>query len=101
MTEADRAKMKAYVARLDDAHRTLRDEVEPDVAPARGLTEEEQDQALQAVIRGAWDILRTRDDFERVVRTPTPPAADFPAIWRRLNERYRQAHQTGRNVRGG
>lgn len=53
--------MRAFVARLDQRRRSLAEEVEEDVAPARAMSLEERGRVLESVCRDAWAILRARD----------------------------------------
>lgn len=55
----------AFLAAIDARRRSLREEVEDDVAPLRGLTIEERGKILESVCRDAMAILRARPDFEQ------------------------------------
>lgn len=68
-------------ARLTAAER--RAEIEADVAPYRGMTPEEHDRLLQAVIRAATQL---RIDHPKEI-VPEPPAPDFAKVWERLHAR--------------
>lgn len=58
-------------------------EIAEDVAPFVGMSPDEHDQILQAVVRAAHQLLI---DHPRELR-PEPPAPDFRAIWDRLRAR--------------
>jgi hypothetical protein len=64
--------------------RTLADELEEEVASIRSLTLDAKGDWIARTCRAAWAILRSRADGARLVAEREPPAADYPAIWRRL-----------------
>ena len=86
-TPSQRAALERLLARA--ATRSRREEIEDDLVHERGLTAEEKDHRLQSVVRAGHEILATRADRDRVLAWKEPPADDFPAIWRRLVQRYR------------
>jgi len=90
MTDAEREKVRSYVARLDAQRRTLESSIEQTVALGRNLSDAERDRDAQAVVRSASDALESRADFDRMIRWSDPPAADFSRIWSALVERRRQ-----------
>ncbi len=91
MTPEERERTREYVRRLDARYRSLRDEVEEDVAPIRGLAPEEIDRRLGALIRSSSEALAALPEEERRQLTrPDPPAPDFPGLWKRLVARYRE-----------
>lgn len=53
---------RRYLEALEGRRRTLRDEVEDDVAMLRGLSLEERGRILESVCRDAMAILRARPD---------------------------------------
>ncbi len=89
MTPDESASTRRFIARLDHQRRTLQDEVEPDIADVRGLTPEELDHRLVAVVRSAWTIARTRGDLQQLL-TREPAAPDFDAVWAALVRRFRE-----------
>ena len=92
MTTDDREKTRRYVERLDARFRTLRDEVEEDVARIRGLSADEVDRRLAALVQSAWRVLEELPDEERRrLLARDPPAPDFATTWQRLVERKRAA----------
>jgi hypothetical protein len=66
------------------APRTLRDEVEDDVAQLRGLSLEQRGRILESVCRDAMAILRARPDFEEAVQRRDPRSAESMQTWLRL-----------------
>ena len=92
---------RRYAARLDALNaRPLREQVEDDVAAYRGLSPEERAKTVERVLRAAWQILRSRPDFERAVRLRDPPAPDFDRIWSALLQK-RQEQRGGRGADSG
>jgi hypothetical protein len=71
------------------AARSLRDEVEEDVAPLRGLSLAERGKIVESVCRDAMAILRARPDFESAIRHQDARSAESLATWLRLVERNR------------
>lgn len=80
---------KAFLEHLESKRRTLRDEVEEDVAPLRGLSLDERAKILESVCRDAMAILRGRSDFEQAVRHQDPLSEDSLRTWKRLVDKYR------------
>jgi hypothetical protein len=68
--------------------RTLRDEVEDDVAHLRGLTLEQRGWIVESVCRDAMAILRARPDFEQAVQQRDPRSPESMETWLRLVEKY-------------
>ena len=68
MTDAEREKVRRYVARLDAQRRTLESSIEETVALGRNLSDAERDRDAQAVVRSAWEALESRADFDRMIR---------------------------------
>ena len=89
MSDGVRERTREYIARLDRARSTLADEIEPDVAPVRGLSLEERGEWIARLCASAWAVLRSRSDFPAVVQHQEPPAPDFHDKWIALNARYR------------
>lgn len=44
---------------------------------------------IYRVCLGAWQVLEARPDGNEVKMRQEPPAADWPAIWARLNREWR------------
>jgi hypothetical protein len=65
------------------APRSRREEIEADLEHQHGLSAEEKDRRIQAVVAASGSILQARADRESVL-APEPPAADFQASWSRL-----------------
>ena len=93
MTDAERERVRRYVARLDAQRQTLETAIESTVALARGLTAAEHDRDSQAVVRSGWETLEARPDFERMIHWSEPQAPDFQRVWRRLVERRQRQLQ--------
>ena len=87
---------RRYVERLDARRRTLREEIEDDVAPVRGLTLEQRGAWVASACRSAWDILRARQDAMHAIDQDEPPAPDFPAKWAALMAEYRKGRSSSR-----
>jgi hypothetical protein len=86
-----RRRTREYVQRLDRARATLRDEVEPDVAPVRGLSLSERGEWVARACASAGAILAARTDRAAILARREPPAPDFEAKWQALMERRRRA----------
>jgi hypothetical protein len=80
---------KAFLEHLASRRRTLREEVEDDVAPLRGLSLEERAKILESVCRDAMAILRARPDFEQALRHRDPLSEESARTWKQLVDRYR------------
>ncbi len=65
------------------APRSRREEVYADVEFERGLSDQERDERIRAVVRAAFKIASTRSDRDRLLE-PEPPAPDFAKIRARL-----------------
>lgn len=87
MTEAAR---RAFLARLDAQRRTLREEIEPDVAPLRGLSLEQRGRILESVCRDAMAILRARPDFTTAIERSDPRSEESLKTWQALVDRFRR-----------
>jgi hypothetical protein len=81
---------------LQKARRSLADEVEPDIAPMRGLTPEQRGDLFAAVCHAAWAMLRSRPDFPAAAEYADPLPADFEAKWSALVERRRVQRRADR-----
>lgn len=82
---------KKYVERLDELNRRpLAERLEDDVSAYRGRTPKQVAATVAAVCETAWEILRSRPDFDRALAYRDPPAADFEALWRQLVKRRRE-----------
>ena len=44
---------------------------------------------IYRVCLGAWQVLDARPDGDEIKMRREPPAADWPMIWARLNEQWR------------
>ncbi len=86
-----RSRTRAYVERLDRARATLRDEVEPDVAPVRHLSLTERGEWVARACASARAILTARPDRAAILARREPPAPDFEAWWSALMQRWRQS----------
>ncbi len=91
MSADARARIRNYVARLDERRATLAREVEDDVARVRGLSLEARGDLVARVCRSAWAILRSRADVTAVVARREEPARDFAQKWAVLMNRGRAA----------
>lgn len=89
--EDGRTRTREYVARLDRARATLRDEVEADVAPVRGLTLAQRGEWVARACASAWAILDARADRAAVLAWREPAAPDFELKWRALMECWRRS----------
>lgn len=69
------ARTAKFLASLEERRKTLRDEVEEDVGPLRGLSLEERGKVHESVCRDAMAIIRARPDAEAALaeRDPLPP----------------------------
>jgi hypothetical protein len=81
------------VERLDRARKTLRDEVEPDVAPVRHLSLAERGEWVARACASARAILAARSDRAAILARREPPAPDFEAKWHALMERWRHSRR--------
>lgn len=84
------ASTRSYLEHLDSQRRSLRDEVESDVAPLRGLSLEERGKILESVCRDAMAILEARPDFETAVQYRDPRSEESMQTWLRLVAKYRR-----------
>ncbi len=91
MTREDRERVRRYVAQLDRQRATLAAELEAEVVPVRKLSLEERGAWVASASRGAWAVLRSREDLGQILLHPEPPASDLPEIWARLMARQRAA----------
>ncbi|MBL8921041.1 MAG: hypothetical protein JNJ54_19420 [Myxococcaceae bacterium] len=84
------ARAAKFLASLEERRKSLRDEVEEDVGPLRGLSLEERGKVLESVCRDAMAIIRARPDAETALaqRDPLPP--ESAALWQALVDRYRR-----------
>ena len=48
---------------------------------------------LYRVCLGCWQVLEARADGHEIKMRQEPPAADWPIIWKRLNQQWRQRHR--------
>jgi hypothetical protein len=87
MTSAERT--RAYVARLDRARATLAEEIEPDIAPVRGLSLDERGDWVARACASAWAILRSRPDAAALLARREQPAPDLEEKWKSLSARLR------------
>lgn len=78
-----------FLKRLDERRRSLREEIEDDIAPLRGLSLEEKGKILESVCRDAMAILRARPDFEQALARQDPRSQDSLDTWLQLVKRYR------------
>ena len=66
------ARARRFLEHLDAQRKTLRDEVEDDVAGLRGLSLEERGKILESVCRDAMAIIRARPDAEAALQQQDP-----------------------------
>lgn len=78
-----------FLKNLEARRKTLREEVEDDVAPLRGLSLEERGKIVESVCRDAMAILRGRPDFERAVRHQDRRTEESMHLWLSLVRKYR------------
>ena len=78
-----------FLQHLEAQRRTLKDEVEADVAPLRELSLAERGRVLESVCRDAMAILRARPDAETALMQQDPRSAESLETWRRLVDRFR------------
>ena len=78
-----------FLERLERQRRTLREEIEDDIAPLRGLSLEERGRILESVCRDAMAILRARPDFERAVQWHDPRSKESLQTWLAAVKQYR------------
>lgn len=64
------ARTAKFLASLEERRKTLRDEVEEDVGPLRGLSLEERGKVHESVCRDAMAIIRARPDAEAALAEP-------------------------------
>jgi len=83
------ARAAQFLRHLEARRTTLRDEIEDDIAPLRGLTLEERGRILESVCRDAMAILRARPDFETAVQYRDPLSEESRETWQRAVQRYR------------
>ena len=69
-----------FLEHLAARRRTLREEIEEDVAPLRGLSLAERGRLVESVCRDAMAILRGRQDFEQALRAQEPRSEDWAAV---------------------
>lgn len=81
-----------FLASLAERRRSLRDEVEDDVADLRGLSLEERGRILESVCRDAVAILRARPDAAEAMAWQDPRSEESERTWRALVERFRPDH---------
>jgi hypothetical protein len=78
-----------FLESLAQRRRSLRDEVEEDVAPLRGLSLEERGRILESVCRDAMAIIEARSDAERALQYQDPRSAESRETWQALVDKYR------------
>lgn len=78
-----------FLKRLDERRRSLREEIEDDVAPLRGLSLDERGKLLESVCRDAMAILRARPDFKSALAHQDARSEESLETWKRLVKRYR------------
>jgi hypothetical protein len=81
-----------FLANLAERRRSLRDEVEDDIADLRGLSLEERGRILESVCRDAVAILRARPDAEAAMAWQDPRSEESEQTWRALVARFRRSH---------
>jgi hypothetical protein len=78
-----------YLEQLEARRRSLRDEVEDDVANLRGLTLELRGKIVESVCRDAMAILEARPDFKQAIQHQDPRSPESMATWLRLVKEHR------------
>jgi hypothetical protein len=78
-----------FLRRLEQRRSSLREEIEDDIAPLRGLSLDERGKILESVCRDAMAILRARPDFERAMAHQDPRSPESLSTWLQLVKRYR------------
>lgn len=78
-----------FLQHLDAQRRTLKEEVEQDVAPLRGLSLAERGLVVESVCRDAMAILRGRPDFAQALLANDPRSDESERTWRAAVERFR------------
>jgi len=90
MTTQERERTNEFIRRLDAARASKAVELEDEVAPVRALTLEQRGEWIAELCASAMAILRSREDFSKVMALDDPPRADYASHWRRLNEIFRR-----------
>ena len=83
------ARAQRFLQHLDQRRRSLKDEVEDDVAALRGLSIEERGKILESVCRDAMAIITARPDSAKALAAQEPRSAESLELWRTLVRRYR------------
>jgi hypothetical protein len=96
LTRDEKERTRRWVARLDAARASLRDEVEADLEQYRKMTRDEADSLRVGVVRGSWRLLQESPNRQALLDYRDPPAPDFDRIWSRLVAEGRQ--QRNKNV---
>ena len=84
------ARARRFLEHLDAQRKTLRDEVEDDVAALRGLSLDERGKILESVCRDAIAIIRARPDAEAALQQQDPRSPESVALWQSLVDKYRR-----------
>ena len=83
------ARSVEFLRRLEQQRKTLREEIEDDIAPVRGLTLDQRGQRVESVCRDAMAILRGREDFAQALQAQEPRSDESMQTWLRLVKRHR------------
>ena len=83
------ARSVEFLKRLALQRKTLREEIEDDIAPLRGLTLEQRGQLVESVCRDAMAILRGREDFAQALQAQEPRSEESLQQWVNLVKRHR------------
>jgi hypothetical protein len=78
-----------FLESLELRRKSLRDEVEEDVGPLRGLSLEERGRILESVCRDAMAVLKARPDAARAIEQREARSAESMATWLKAVARYR------------
>lgn len=83
------ARSAEFLKRLEQRRKTLRQEIEDDIAPLRGLSLEQRGALVESVCRDTAAILRGRPDFAQALQAQEPRSEESLQTWLRLVKRYR------------
>jgi hypothetical protein len=79
-----------FLEHLEHQRRTLRDEVEEDVAPLRALSLDERGAVVESVCRDAMAVLRARPDFPEALAAREPGSDEALRRYHAVVERFRR-----------
>jgi len=82
-------RVQNFLQSLELRRKSLRDEVEEDVGPLRGLSLEERGRILESVCRDAMAVLRARPDSAQAIEQREARSAESMQTWLNAVARYR------------